>query len=53
MRRIRNNLWLPVLTGMAALVVLALVPEAGNGQDTKTVTVISTSSGNGEVAPCG
>jgi len=53
MRMFRKSLWLPALVGMGALVMLALIPGVGNGQDTKTATVISTSAGNGETAPCG
>ena len=50
MRPIRKAFW---LAGTMAVLALSLTPTLGLGQDTKTVSVISTSSVNGEVSPCG
>jgi len=53
MRFYRKVLMLAALGGLNALVFL-LVPTVGEGQDGLTqVTVLSTGSCDGEVAPCG
>ena len=38
---------------LASLLATALLPSPTSGQDGKVVSVISTASLNGELAPCG
>lgn len=49
----RRALWLASLSSMGALLLITLVPGVGETVGGKKVTILSTASVNGELAPCG
>ena len=54
MKFYQKVLRLGLLSGLGASLLLTLAPSMGEGQGgDRQIAIISTASGNGEIAPCG
>ena len=53
MRNYRRLSWLGALTGLAAVVMLVARPTPGAGQNDSKLTIMASSSMQGDIVPCG